>query len=119
LNLAVALLAGNVFVNVPLMVEQDVLGHIVHFHPGGRGVRVEIFVFLLNPGMPFDDVVMALQTEFHRRQSRKIGVGYVWVTILALNLFDAAVDVVAERYRLFRANPGWWRRVKQNQKCAD
>jgi hypothetical protein len=119
LNLAVALLAGQVLVDMPLMVEQNVFGYIVHFCPGSRLLRVEIFVLLLDPGMLFNNVVVAVQTLFHRRHPRKIGVGHVWVAILALNLFDAAVDVVAERYGLFRTNPGRWRSVKQNKKCAD
>ncbi|MGD8915008.1 MAG: hypothetical protein PVH35_00325 [Syntrophobacterales bacterium] len=104
LNLSVALLAGYVFVNMPLMVEQDVLRQVVDLTPRSRGVGVEIFMFLLNPGMLFDDVVMAVQAQFHRRQSRKIGVSHVRVAILALNLFDTAVHVVAERYGLFWAN---------------
>jgi hypothetical protein len=101
LNLTVALLAGYIFVNMPLMVEEDVLRQVVDLTPGGRGFGVEIFMFLLNPGMLFDNVVMAVQTKFHRRQSRKIRVGHVRVAILALNLFDTAVDVVAERDGLF------------------
>ena len=100
LNLAVALLAGYLFVDMPLMVEEDVLGQVVDLTPRSQGVGVEIFMFLLNPGMLFDDVIMAVQAQFHRRQSRKIGVGHVRMAILALNLFDAAVHVVAERYWL-------------------
>ena len=103
LNWAMALLAGYVLVDMPLMVEQDVLGQVVDFSPGSRVARVEILVFLLNPGMLFDDIVVAMQALFHRRHSRKIGVGHIGVAILALNLLDTAVDVVAERYRLFRA----------------
>lgn len=34
LNLSVALLTGNFAIDVPLMIEQDVLGHIVDFLPG-------------------------------------------------------------------------------------
>jgi len=34
LNLPVAFLAGNLAVDVPLMIEQDVFGHIVDFFPG-------------------------------------------------------------------------------------
>jgi hypothetical protein len=51
LNLTVALLAGYIFVNMPLMVEEDVLRQVVDLTPGGRGFGVEIFMFLLNPGM--------------------------------------------------------------------
>ena len=119
LHLAVALLTRYLLVDVPLMVEQDVLGHVVHFCPGGRLLGVEIFVFLLNPGVLFNNVVVAVQTLFHRRHSRKIGVGHIRMAILALNLFDAAVDIVAERYGLFRANPGRWEVVEQDQKCTD
>ena len=104
LNLAVALLARDVLVNMPLMVEEDVLGQVVDLAPRSRGVCVEIFVFFLNPRVSLNYVVVAVQTKFHRRQSWKIGVGHVWVAILALNLFDTTVDVVAERYGLFRAS---------------
>jgi hypothetical protein len=72
LNLTVAFLAGNFAVDVPLVIEQDMLGHIIYFHPGGRGLGVEVFVLLLDPGMFFDDVIMAVQTLFHRRNARKI-----------------------------------------------
>ena len=34
LNLSVAFLAGNFTIDVPLMIEQDMLGHIVDFFPG-------------------------------------------------------------------------------------
>ena len=72
LNLTVAFPAGNFTVNMSLMIEQDMLGHIVDFHPGGGGFGVEILVLLLNPGMFFDDIVMAVQTLFHRRNTWKV-----------------------------------------------
>ncbi len=72
LNLPVAFPAGNFTVDMPLMIEQDVLGHIVDFHPGGGGLGVEILMLLLDPGMFFDDIVMAVQTLFHRRNARKV-----------------------------------------------
>ena len=72
LNLPVAFPAGNFTVNMTLMIEQDMLGHIVDFYPGGRGIGVEILVLFLNPGMFFDDIVMAVQALFHRRNARKV-----------------------------------------------
>ena len=72
LNLPVAFLAGDFPVDVPLMVEQDVLGHIVNLFPRRGGLGIEVFVLLLNPGVFFDDVIMAVQTLFHRRNARKI-----------------------------------------------
>ena len=83
--------------------EQDMFGHIVDFYPGGRGIGVEILVLLLNPGMFFDDIVMAVQTLFHRRNARVIGIRNIGVTILALDLLDAAVHSMAEGNRLLRA----------------
>ena len=72
LNLPVAFPAGNFTIDMALMIEQDVLGHIVDFHPGGGGLGVEILMLLLDPGMFFDDIVMAVQTLFHRRNARKV-----------------------------------------------
>ena len=60
LNLPMAFLAGNFTVDVPLMVEQYMLGHIIYFHPGGGGLGVEVFVLFLDPGMLFDYIVMAV-----------------------------------------------------------
>ena len=72
LNQSVAFPAGNFAVDMALMIEQHVLGHIIDLDPGGGGLRVEILVLLLNPRMLFDDVVVAVQTLFHRRNSRKV-----------------------------------------------
>jgi hypothetical protein len=119
LNQTVALLARYVVVNVPLMVEQDVLGHVIDFYPGGRFLPVEIFVLLLNPRMPFNDVIMAVQALFHGRHSRKIGVGHVGVAILALNLFNPAVDVVTERNRLLGSQSGVRHCIEQDHKRTD
>jgi hypothetical protein len=80
-----------------------VLGHIVDFDPGGRGLGVEVFVLLLDPGMFFDDIVMAMQTLFHRWNARLIGICNIGMTVLALDLLDPAVHGMAEGDRLFRS----------------
>jgi hypothetical protein len=64
---------------------------------------VEILVLLLDPGVFFNNIVVAMQTLFHRGNARKIRVGYIGVAILALDLLDATVHIVAEGDRLFRA----------------
>ena len=102
LNQSVAFPAGNFAVDVALMVEQHVFRYVVYLDPGRRGLGVEILVLLLDPGMFFDDVVMAVQTLSHRRNSREIGIGNVRVAILALDLLDTTVHIVAEGNRLFR-----------------
>ena len=55
--------------------------------------------------MIFNNIIMAVQTFFHRWDARKIGVGNIGVAILALDLFDAAVHIVAEGDRLLRSEP--------------
>jgi hypothetical protein len=71
-HLSMAFPAGNFTVDMALMVEQNMLGYIVYFHPGGGSLGVEVFMLPLNPGMFFDDIIMAVQTFFHRRNARKV-----------------------------------------------
>ena len=100
------LATGNFSVDVALMVEQHMLWNVVDFYPGGRGLRVEIAVFDLNPWVVDDDVIMAVQTFFDRRQAGKIGICHIRMTILTLNLLDAGVNIVTEGYGLFRPESG-------------
>jgi hypothetical protein len=94
LHLAVAFLAGDFAIDVALVVKQHVLGHVIDFHPRCRCFCVEIAVFFFYPGVVGDDVIMTVQAFSHRRHSGEIGICHVRVTILALNLFDTAVDMV-------------------------
>ena len=103
LNLSVAFLTGDLTVDVPLMIEQDMFGHIIDFFPGRGCFRVVIFMLLLDPGVLFDDVVMAVQTLLHRGHTRVIGLSHIGMAVLALDLLDAAVNRVAKGNRLFRA----------------
>ena len=118
LNRPVALLAGNLAVDVALMVEQHVFRHIIDFDPRGRCAFVEVAVFFLNPGVFGDNVIMAVQAFFHRRNSRKIGIGDIGMAVLALDLLDTAVDIVAEWDRLFRTNIRQRRPIEKVQKCT-
>jgi hypothetical protein len=65
-NQAVTFPARNFAVDMPLMIEQNVLSYVIHLDPGGGGLRVKILMLLLDPGMFFDNIVMAMQTLFHR-----------------------------------------------------
>ena len=49
-----------------------------------------------------NDIVMAMQAFFHRRDSGMIGIGHEGVAVLTLDLLDPAVDSMAERDWLFR-----------------
>ena len=103
LDLSVAFPAGNAGVDMPLMVEQHVFGYIIHLDPGGRGLRVEVVVLLLDLRVFFNNIIVAVQTLFHRGNAREIGVGDVGMAELALDLLDADVHIMAEWDRLFRA----------------
>ena len=103
LNLPVAFPAGNFTIDMALMIEQDMLGYIVNLFPRSGGLGIEVFVLLLNPGMFFDDIIVAVQTLFHRWNAGVVGIGNIGVTVLALDLLDTAVHGVAEGDRLFRA----------------
>ena len=103
LNLPVAFPAGNFTIDMALMIEQDMLGYIVNLFPRSGGLGIEVFVLLLNPGMFFDDIIVAVQTLFHRWNAGVVGIGNIGVTVLALDLLNAAVHGVAEGDRLFRA----------------
>ena len=59
---------------------------------------------------------MAVQTLFNRRNSGMIGVGHVGVAVLALDLFNPTVDIMAEWDRLLRSNGAVRQRVKQENK---
>ena len=98
-----AFAAGNLGIDMALMIKQYMLGYIIHLDPGGRGFRVEVIVLLLDLRVIFNDVIMAVQALFHRRDARESGVGDVGVAELALDLFDSDVHVMAEGDRLFRA----------------
>ena len=72
LNRTVAFPAGDFFVNMALMVEQDVFRHVVDLDPGRWCLGVEIFMFLLDLRVLFNNIIVAVQTLFHRRDARKI-----------------------------------------------
>ena len=69
---SVAVPAGDFVVDMTLMVEQNVFRYVVYLHPGRGGLGVEILVLLLDPGVFFNNIVVAMQTLFHRGNAREI-----------------------------------------------
>jgi hypothetical protein len=100
-NFPMAGLAHYLTVDMPLVVEQDVFGQLVDFHPGRRRLGVVIFVLFLNPWMVGNDVLVTVQAFFHRRQTGVIGIIHIGVTESTLDLFYAAMHGMAEGYGLF------------------
>ena len=60
-------------------------------------------MFYFNPRVIGDNIVVTVQAFAHRRNPRVIGIPHIRVTVLALDLLDAAVYIVTERNWLFRA----------------
>ena len=108
LHLTVAFSAGDFAVNVALVIKQHVFGHIIELYPGRWCFGVKVFVFLFYPGMVGDNIIMAVQAFFHRRDSGMIGIGHIGVAVLALDLLDPAVNIMAERDGLLRSDGALW-----------
>jgi hypothetical protein len=116
LHLSVTFGAGNFTVNMALVIEQHMLGHIVDFYPGCWCIGVKILMFLFYPGMVGNNVFVAVQAFFNRRDSGVIGIGHIRVAVLTLDLFDPTVNIVAEGNRLLRSNGAIRQFVKQENK---
>ena len=71
-NLTVAFQAGDLFVYMALVVEQYVFCHIVYLDPGSRSLGIEIFVLFLDLRVFFNNIIVAVQTLFNRRDAREI-----------------------------------------------
>ena len=103
LDTAVARPAFNLFFNMPLVVEYDMLWNIKYFFPGYGHARIIIIVLFLDPGMTGDDVIVTVKTFFHRRNPRVDGPADIRMTKFAGNGFDSGMHPMAERDRLARA----------------
>ena len=112
-HLPVTLPAGNLAVDMTLMIKQHMFCDIIYFDPGGRCLGVEVTMFHFNPRVICDDVIMAVQAFFHRRHPRVVGITHIRMTVLALYLFDPAVHIMAERNRLFRTETGCRRGIEK------
>ncbi len=110
--LPMTLLTRHFFIDVSLVIEEHVFGHIVDFVPGCRAIGIEILMFFLNPGMVGDNIFVTVQAFFHWRNAGKVRIGHIRVAVLTLNLFDSAVNVVAEGNGLLRAQITGLRLVK-------
>jgi hypothetical protein len=115
---AMALCTSDFVVNMTLVIEQNMFGHIIDLDPRGRCLRVEVSVLLLDPWMLFDDIVMAMQTLFYRWYAWEVRIGNVRVTVLALDLFDATVHIMTKRNGLFRPETTCGPRPENINKCC-
>ncbi len=109
----------DVLFNMPLMIEQNVFGNIEDFFPGGRRPGVKIFMFLLNPGVIGNDVLVTVQAFFNRGNSRMNRPFHIRMAEPALDGLDTRMDPVAERDRLLGTDSGGRRHVKKIEKTQN
>jgi len=118
-DLSMAFLTFDFLFNMPLMVEQNVFRNVEDFFPGCRRPGVKIFMFLLNPGVIGDDVLVTVQAFFNRGDSRMNRPFDIRMAEPALDRLDTGMDPVAERDRLFGTDPGCRRDVKKIEKTQN
>jgi len=104
-DLSMAFLTFDFLFNMPLMVEQNVFRNVEDFFPGCRRPGVKIFMFLLNPWVIGDDVLVTVQAFFNRGDSRMNRPFDIRMAELALDRLDTGMDPVAEGNRLQRSDP--------------
>ena len=119
LDLSVAFFAFEVSFDVPLVVEQNMFRKIESLLPWCRGLGVKIFVFLLNPRMIGNDIIVTIEAFFNRRQPRMDRPSHIRVAELALNRLDTGMDPVTERNGLFRADTCRRRGIKKIEKTKN
>jgi hypothetical protein len=103
LHSAMAFLALDITVDMPLMVKKDMLCHQIDLYPRRGRLRIIISVFLLYPRMICDDIFMTMKTFLHRGKSRKIGVSDIGMAIAALYFFYTGMHLMTEWNGLFGA----------------
>jgi hypothetical protein len=113
LHLSMALLAHDLLLDVPFMVEKDVLRKIIDLHPRRRHLAVEVAMLLFDLRMIGYNVLVTVKAFFHSGYPRISGAAHVRVTELALDLLHTSVDPVAERDRLLRAEVSQGHEVKK------
>lgn len=109
---SMALLTGDILSYVALVIEENVLGYIGDLLPGGRGSGVEVPVFFPYLRMFGNYVFVAIETFFHRRNSRIFGTPGIRVAELALDILYPCMDSVAEGYGLLGSDPPCGRNVE-------
>lgn len=85
------------------VVEKDKIGNPIDAHPGNGFLRFVTFLFPDDLGMPGDDIVMAEETFFHRRNSGVRRPFHKGMAKPAVDLLDSGMDPVTEINRLLRA----------------
>ena len=100
LDLSMTGLAGDLFFDVPLMVEQYMFGQIEDLHPGSGGVRIIIMVLFLNLGVIGNDVIVTKKALLHWGQARMNRALHIRMAEAAIDRLDPGMQPMAEGDRL-------------------
>jgi hypothetical protein len=98
-----AFLTDDLLLDMPLVVEENMLRQIIDFDPGGRRPGIKVPVLLLDLRVIRDDVFVTVKTLLYRRYAGKMGSVHVWMAELTLNPLHAGMYLVAEGDGLLRA----------------
>lgn len=60
LHLAVTFLTNDFAVNMTLVIKQHVFGYIIDLYPWSRGFGVEVLMFLFDPGVVGNNILMTV-----------------------------------------------------------
>lgn len=92
--------AIDLFPDVRLMIELDVVSDIIDPHPRHRRLGLIMPTLLHDLRMQPNDIVVAIQTLLDGRDPSVLGIIHPGVTEAAIDLLDTRVDTVAEIYGL-------------------
>ena len=110
-------LALNLLLDVPFVIEKDMLREIVDFDPRDRCPTVEVLVLLLDFRMIGDHISMTIEALFHGRDTRKDRTVHIGMAEPALDVLHAGMNPVAEGDGLFRSETGRRVNVKKIEKA--
>jgi hypothetical protein len=82
--------------------ELYMVGHKEGLHPPDRVLLVQVLLFLHNPGMCWNDMLVAVEAFFHGRQSGMVRPFNIRVAEAAIDLLHPGMNPVAEWNRLLR-----------------
>ena len=104
---------------MPLVVEEDMLRQVIGLSPRCGRPGIEVFMLLLDLWVIGNNVLVAIETLFHGRQSWMFGTAHIRMTKLTLDLLHTEMHLMAKGYGLRRSQIRKRCHVEQIQKKED
>jgi hypothetical protein len=117
LHRPVTFLTFNLFLDMSLVVKQDMLRNIVDFYPGRWRLGVIIAVLFFYPRMIGDDIRVAVETLLYRGYAGKRGAIDIGMAVLALDRLYPGMHAMTERDGLLGSDVRCRRRIEKEQEC--